>query len=120
VTRVVLLVDDDPFVRRLLRLTLPVEGYEVVESAGDDALELAGACRPALVLLDWRLPGSSGAEVLRALKQRWPLLPVIVLTAEQAPGERRLAFELGADRYVTKPFSPLELIEAVERLLEAA
>jgi DNA-binding response OmpR family regulator len=117
--RRLLLVDDDPSVRRLLALTLPVEGYEIVESEGPDAVELARCGRPDLVFLDWRLPGARGEDVLRELKSEHDELPVIVLTAEQAPRERETALALGADLFLTKPFSPLELIGAVERLLGA-
>ena len=112
-----MLVDDDPLVRRLLSLTLPDEGFEIVESDGSDAVELARREQPDLVFLDWRLPGVRGEDVLRELKSAGSTPPVIVLTAEQAPRERWTALELGADPFLTKPFSPLELIEAVERLL---
>ncbi len=111
-----MLVDDDPSVRRLLSLTLPVEGFEILESDGSDAVELARRGQPDLIFLDWRLPGARGEDVLRELK-RGSTPPVIVLTAEQAPRERRTALGLGADLFLTKPFSPLELFEAVERLL---
>ena len=116
-THVVMLVDDDVSVRRLLALTLPVEGFEIVESEGADAVELAERSRPDLVFLDWRLLETRGEDVLRGLKQVRPELPVIVLTAEHAPRERETALELGADLFLTKPFSPLELIQSVERLL---
>ena len=69
------------------------------------------------MFLDWRLPGARGDDVLRGLKRVRPELPVIVLTAEHAPRERETALALGADLFLTKPFSPLELIQAVERLL---
>jgi DNA-binding response OmpR family regulator len=112
-----MLVDDDPSVRRLLALTLPVAGFEIVESDGSDAVELARREQPDLVFLDWRLPDARGEDVLRELKSARSTPPVIVLTAEQAPRERQTALALGADLFLTKPFSPLELIEAVERLL---
>ena len=70
------------------------------------------------MVLDWRLPpGVRGEDVLRELKSAAGAPPVIVLTADQAPRERQTALELGADLFLTKPFSPLKLIEAVERLL---
>lgn len=116
-TRTVMLVDDDVSVRRLLSLTLPGEGYEIVESDGPDAVELAEREQPDLVFLDWRLPGARGEDVLRALKRARDGPPVIVLTADQSPRERQTALGLGADLFLTKPFSPLELIGAVERLL---
>lgn len=72
---------------------------------------------PDLVLLDWKMPGRSGSEVLDELKRSYPDLPVIVLTAEIQEHHRVLAESLGVDVFLTKPFSPLELLETVERLL---
>lgn len=114
----VLIVDDDDTVRALLRTTLPAEDFEVVEAEdGDKALGLIDEKRPHLVLLDWKMPGRHGALVLDDVKQRYPQLPVIVLTAEDREPQRELAASLGADSFLTKPFSPLEVIETVERLL---
>jgi len=114
----VLIVDDDEVIRSLLRLTLPDEGYDLVEAQdGDQALQISDARRPALVLLDWRMPRLSGADVLRALKERHPDVPVIVLTAEPEAKVRTQAETLGADVFMTKPFSPLQLLATVERLL---
>lgn len=108
----ILLVDDDPILRSLLRATLPEEEYEVVE-AGDAASALAALEREAtdLVVLDWRLPDGSGGYVLAEAKARWPGLPVIVLTAEA------YAEAGAADAFLTKPFSPLQLLDEVERLI---
>jgi CheY-like chemotaxis protein len=114
----VLIVDDDEVIRSLLRLTLPDEGYDLVEAEdGDQALQITAARQPSLVLLDWRMPGTSGEGVLTALKQTYPDLPVIVLTAEPEAKVRTLAESLGADVFVAKPFSPLQLLGSVERLL---
>jgi DNA-binding response OmpR family regulator len=114
----VLIVDDDEVIRSLLRLTLPAEGYDVVEAQdGDQALEIISARPPALVLLDWRMPGRSGESVLTELKTTHPEIPVIVLTAEPEADVRSLAESLGADVYMAKPFSPLQLLAAVEKLL---
>jgi DNA-binding response OmpR family regulator len=114
----VLIVDDDEVIRSLLRLTLPDEGFDVVEAeSGDHALELVDGRAPALVLLDWRMPGRSGAEVLPELKSRYPETPVIVLTAEPETPNRRQAESLGADVFITKPFSPLQLLATIEALL---
>jgi CheY-like chemotaxis protein len=114
----VLIVDDDEVIRSLLRLTLPDEGYDLVEAEdGDQALQISDADQPALVLLDWRMPGISGEEVLTALKQRYPDVPVIVLTAEPEAKVRTQAESLGADVFMAKPFSPLQLLATVERLL---
>ena len=114
----VLIVDDDEVIRSLLRLTLPDEGYDLVEAeSGDQALQIIAARQPSLVLLDWRMPGTSGEGVLTALKQTYPEVPVIVLTAEPEAKVRTLAESLGADVFVAKPFSPLQLLGSVERLL---
>jgi len=114
----VLIVDDDPAVRALLATTLPPERYEIAQAAdGREALELARKRAPSLVLLDWRIPRLSGAEVLAELKRTLPAVPVIVLTAEIQSRHRHEARRLGADLFLTKPFSPLELLEAIERLL---
>jgi CheY-like chemotaxis protein len=114
----VLIIDDDVFVRRLLRMTLPAEEFEIAEAGdGDIALAVAEAQRPELVLLDWCMPTVSGDTVLAELKERFPTLAVIVLTA--ASEQRLRAEELGADGFLTKPFSPLELLRTVEQLLVA-
>jgi CheY-like chemotaxis protein len=84
---------------------------------GREALDLVRRKTPDLVLLDWNMPGRAGADVLDELKQSNPDLPVIVLTAEHRPPHRALAEALGVDVFLTKPFSPLELLDAVERLL---
>jgi two-component system phosphate regulon response regulator PhoB len=114
----VLIVDDDQVIRSLLLMTLPDEGFDLVEAqAGDEALRLADGSAPALVLLDWRMPGLSGAEVLPELKRRHPNTPVIVLTAEPETKARAEAKSLGADIFISKPFSPLQLLATVEQLL---
>jgi two-component system, NtrC family, response regulator GlrR len=69
------------------------------------------------VLLDWQLPGRTGSQVLDELKRRHPTLPIVVLTAKHEPPHRALAEALGVDVFLTKPFSPLELLDTVERLL---
>jgi CheY-like chemotaxis protein len=114
----VVVIDDDVFVRRLLRMTLPAEEFEIAEAPdGDVALALAEVQVPDLVLLDWRMPTMSGDTVLVELKERFPDVVVIVLTAEGA--QRSRAEALGADAFLTKPFSPLELLRTIEQLLEA-
>jgi len=116
--RRILIVDDDESVRSLLRNTLPEEEYEIAEAAdGAEALKQFGAEAPDLILLDWRMPEMGGSSVLDAVKFRHPQLPVIVLTSEVQDHHRALAESLGVDAFMTKPFSPLELLETVERLL---
>lgn len=114
----IVLVDDDEWVRRLLRTTLSGDDYEIFEAAnGDDGLRLVEEQSPDLVVLDWQMPGRHGSLVLDAVKERRPTLPVVVLTAEQRPSQRELAETIGADAFLNKPFSPLELLDLIERLL---
>ncbi|MGH2922088.1 MAG: response regulator transcription factor [Gaiellaceae bacterium] len=116
--RRVLIVDDDEAIRALLRLTLPTEDYEVVEAVdGEDGLKMLGEFVPDLMLLDWKMPGRHGSLVLDEVKARRPALPVIVLTSEIQEHHRRLAESLRVDAFLTKPFSPIELLETIERLL---
>jgi CheY-like chemotaxis protein len=116
----VLLVDDDASLRDLLRATLPVgEGFELIEAYdGAAALEAVNGQAPDLIVLDWSMPGLSGADVLERLRAGGYEAPVVVLTAETDASSRRRAEELGADAFLTKPFSPLELLGLVEQLLE--
>lgn len=119
--RRVVIADDDETIRALLRMTLPEEGFDIAEAAdGDEALERVAEGLPDLVLLDWKMPGHHGSLVLDELKARYPKLPVIVLTAEQQDHHRALAESLRADAFLTKPFSPIELLETIERLLRPA
>lgn len=113
-----MLVDDDATLRTLLRVTLPSDGFDVVEAAdGAEALQLLDERPPDLVVLDWNMPERSGAEVLAELKRRDARVPVIVLTAERDKRPRAVARMLGADEFLTKPFSPLRLLDAIERLI---
>jgi DNA-binding response OmpR family regulator len=105
----VLLVDDDPTVRDVVRRYLEREGLPVeVVGDGTTALARALADPPALVVLDLMLPGLSGLEVCRAIRAAGPV-PIVMLTALGEEADRVLGLELGADDYVTKPFSPREL-----------
>jgi DNA-binding response OmpR family regulator len=116
--RRIMIVDEDESVRSLLRMTLPEEEYEIEEAIdGEEALALLNSRVPDLVLLDWKMPRRHGSLVLDELKRRHPQLPVIVLTAEVAEHHRSLAESLKVDVFLTKPFSPLELLATIERLL---
>lgn len=117
-THRVMLVDDDDTLRTLLRTTLPEVGFEIVEAVdGAVALQRFAEGIPDLIVLDWNMPESSGSDVLRAVKGQHPEIPVVVLTAEKGAASRDLARSLGADAFLTKPFSPLELLGAIESLL---
>lgn len=113
----VLVVDDDPTVSEVVSGYLGRAGHLVDRAAdGPAALVHAAAHRPDLVVLDLMLPGMDGLEVCRRLRERGPV-PVIMLTARGDEGDRILGLEVGADDYVTKPFSPRELVLRVESVL---
>jgi two-component system phosphate regulon response regulator PhoB len=116
----VLVVDDEPDVVEVLRHVLSKEGF-CVEAAfdGKAALDFARRSAPDLVLLDWMLPEATGVEVLKMLRssEATATVPVILLTARRDEIDRVLAFELGADDYVTKPFSPREVVLRVRAVL---
>jgi DNA-binding response OmpR family regulator len=116
----VLVVDDDPTVREVVASYLRDAGYDVTEAAdGHDALDLATRVQPQLVILDLMLPGLDGLEVCRRLRAASDV-PVIMLTALGDEADRVLGLELGADDYVTKPFSPRELTLRVGSVLRRA
>lgn len=118
--RSVLVVDDDPFIRKLIATTLEdVADFELHEAAdGDEAITRAQAERPVLVFLDVDMPGINGIEVCRRLRgdHETSGATIVMLTAAQGDGVERQAEEAGADLFLTKPFSPLELLRLVDRL----
>ena len=119
VTRV-LVVDDEPIVREVVVSYLRREGYQTLEAGdGDTARELIEREQPALVILDVMLPGTDGFELCRWVRARSDL-PVILLTARGEETDRIVGLELGADDYVTKPFSPRELAARVRTVLRRA
>ena len=118
--RKILLADDQEELRLLLQATLEDEAYEILEAqTGSEALGLARSELPALVILDWMMPGISGIEVIRALKAdpETRSIPVLLLTARNQVEDREQALAAGASAFLSKPFSPLELLRLVERLL---
>ncbi len=111
----VLLVEDEPAQREILRYNLTSEGYGVTMAEnGDDALLLADEVRPDLILLDWMLPGVSGIEVLRRLKTRRQTseIPIIMISARSEEMDRVRGLETGADDYMIKPYSVSERVPA--------
>jgi len=113
----VLVVDDDPKIRELLRLYLARDGYRTLEAAdGTTALELARSQRCDLVLLDVMLPGPNGLEVCRQLREEGDT-PIMLLTARSGDADKVVGLDLGADDYVVKPFSPRELMARVRAQL---
>jgi len=116
--RRLLLVEDDPTLRQALTFNLTREGYEVTAAAdGEAALEAARNERLDLVLLDVMLPGMSGIEVLRVLRREGVTTPVIILSAKGDEIDRVVGLKIGADDYVTKPFSRPELLARIEAVL---
>ena len=120
----VLIVDDDPSIRKLVATTLEdVAGFELVEAAnGDEALELAREQAPAIVLLDIDMPGIDGLEACRRLRAEAGTAEatVVMLTAAAGEEAEHAAEEAGADLFLTKPFSPLELLRLVDDLGQGA
>jgi DNA-binding response OmpR family regulator len=117
-TASVLVVDDDATVSDVVRRYLERAGYRVVLAAdGHAALELHARHRPDLVVLDLMLPGVDGLEVCRRLRARAAALPIVMLTALGEEADRVVGLELGADDYLTKPFSPRELVLRVQSVL---
>lgn len=113
----VLVVDDEPTIREVVELYLRREGFDVVVAPdGPSAIAAIGRRRPDLVVLDLMLPGLGGLEVLRQIRADGSL-PVILLTARGEEADRVVGLELGADDYVTKPFSNRELVARVKAVL---
>lgn len=109
----VLIVDDEPVIVNLLQKFLTQKGYQTITaSSGEEALKRVREDSPSLVLLDVYMPGKTGIEVLREIKQFQPTLGVIMVTAASDEGVGRKALELGAFDYVSKPFD-LEYLEKV-------
>jgi two-component system KDP operon response regulator KdpE len=113
----ILVVDDDPQIRRVMKATLVAHSYEVVEArTGEDALEAAPQLNPSLVLLDMNMPGMGGLETCRALRAGSDV-PVIILSVRNTEKDKVAALDAGADDYVTKPFSIEELLARIRAAL---
>ena len=116
----VLVVEDEPAQREVLAYNLEAEGYGVAKAeTGDDALILVDEVQPDVIILDWMLPGVSGIEICRRLKTRAETraIPVIMLTARSEEADRVRGLETGADDYVVKPYSVIELMARVRTQL---
>ena len=114
----ILVVEDEPGIAFGLQLDLQTEGYDVaVESDGERALQRAKTETFDLLLLDVMLPGKDGFEVCRELRRSGSNIPIIMLTAKAQEAEKVMGLELGADDYVTKPFSPRELRARIKAAL---
>jgi two-component system KDP operon response regulator KdpE len=113
----ILVVDDDPQIRRVMKATLVSHGYEVIEArTGEDGLELVSRESPNLVLLDMNMPGMGGLETCRALRA-FSDVPVIILTVRNSEKDKVAALDAGGDDYVTKPFGIEELLARIRAAL---
>ncbi len=116
----ILVVEDEPDIRELVRYNLEQGGFEVIETDdGKQALALIEKERPSLLVLDLMLPNADGLDICKMLRQRpqSAAIPIVMLTAKAAEVDRVLGLELGADDYITKPFSPRELVARVKAVL---
>jgi DNA-binding response OmpR family regulator len=106
-----------------VRTTLEEPDYRIIEAAdGTEALRRIREERPDIILLDWMMPGMTGIDVLQAVKADTTLasIPVVMLTAKAQAADRERGLQLGASEYLFKPFSPLELLTVVERILQSS
>ena len=118
-----LVIEDEKEIRELIRYNLEREGFRVTAVAdGEEGLQRVFAARPDVLVLDLMLPGRNGLEILREVREQPGTrdLPVLVLTARAAEMDKLLGFEHGADDYLTKPFSPRELVMRLKALLRRA
>ncbi|MFP3389899.1 response regulator transcription factor [Brevibacillus sp. SIMBA_040] len=114
-----MVVDDDPHIRELVRVFLEREGFEVMEAAdGEEALSLFSTAPADLVILDIMMPNMDGWELCRELRRFYPDIPLLMLTAKGETSQKIKGFELGTDDYLVKPFEPAELVVRVKALLK--
>ena len=119
----ILVVEDEPDIRKLVQYNLVQERYKVFEAEdGEQAIKIVQRDKPHLVILDLMLPGLSGLEVCKQLRERpeTAKLPILMLTAKTGEADRVVGLEMGADDYLAKPFSPRELVARVRAILRRA
>jgi phosphate regulon transcriptional regulator PhoB len=119
----ILVVEDEPDIRKLVQYNLTQEHFKVLEAEdGEQALKIVQRDKPNLLILDLMLPGLSGIELCRILRDRSDTakLPILMLTAKAGETDRVVGLEMGADDYLTKPFSPRELVARVRAILRRA
>ncbi len=119
-TRTILIVDDDPMIRKLIATTLEdISGYRLQEAGdGMEAVERAVTARPEIIFLDIDMPRLNGIEACRRLRSdpATASATIVMLTGDSGPQAQRRALDAGADLFLSKPFSPLHLLELVDRL----
>ncbi len=114
----ILVIEDDPAIRLGLQKTLAFEGYEVLGAEdGESGLEIAFSSRPDLIILDLMLPRLNGYEVCRTIRKHDPAIPILILSAKDQEIDKIMGLDLGADDYVTKPFSTRELAARIKAAL---
>jgi len=116
----ILIVDDEPAQQQLLRYNIEKAGYDILlANNGKDALIIIEEVKPDLIVLDWMIPEASGIDVCHELRSRpeTRLLPILMVSARGEEGDRALGLDSGADDYITKPFSPRELVSRIKALL---
>jgi len=119
----ILVVEDEPDIRKLVHYNLAQERYRVIEAVdGEQALKVVQRDKPNLLILDLMLPGLSGLELCKLLRERpdTAKLPILMLTAKAGEADRVVGLEMGADDYLAKPFSPRELVARVRAILRRA
>jgi two-component system phosphate regulon response regulator PhoB len=122
-TQTVMLVEDEPEIREMLTFALTRAGFNTVGAgSAEEALRLLDGPMPAVVIIDWMLPGASGIDLARRLRrdELFADLPMIMLTARGEEGDKLKGFDSGVDDYITKPFSPRELIARIRALQRRA
>ncbi|MGO1579981.1 MAG: response regulator transcription factor [Peptoniphilaceae bacterium] len=119
----ILLVEDEESIRKFVKINLEREGYQVFEAgSGEEGIEIARLNRPHIVVLDIMLPGINGFEVCKILREEFPDLGIIMLSAKAEDFDKIMGLQYGTDDYLTKPFNPTELslrIRSLERRIEA-
>lgn len=114
----ILLIEDEEHIRKFVKISLKRENFEVIEAGtGEDGIELVSKESPDVVILDIMLPGIDGYGVCKFLKERYPNIGIIMLTAKAQGNDKIAGLDLGADHYIIKPFNPLELVAVVKSLL---
>ncbi len=116
----ILIVEDEPAIAELITLTLRRGGHQTVHAESvERAITLVDQAMPDLALIDWMLPGASGVELVKKLRgdKRTKTIPIIMLTAKSEEADKLMGLETGADDYVTKPFSPKELVARIKAVL---